>query len=226
MNIKKGTFWTLLIAATTIMAASAEAQIRQTYPQQRAYGSATRQVVPQVQTPSYQNVTLSKEQMAQSTLGASFADSAAGVVVRSVFTNSPAHKAGLNTGDVISKLNGNAVPNAASMGAAINGMSEGDVIKLTRRNSVGKVADVDCSVSTMGAVLKASNVPEAGVYGPAIAQAQVTLKKMEVDIRNATQELEAMKKQYADLQKRTGELKMKAEEVRKQEQARKAEEKN
>jgi len=227
MNIKRGTF-ALLCIATAMMVSSAEAQLRQAYPQVQqgqVYGSATRQVVPQQpQAPAYQNVTLSEEQMAKTTLGASFADSRVGVIVRSVFTNSPAHKAGLNSGDMISKLNGKAVPNAASLNAAISGMADGDVIKLTRKNSVGKVADVDCNVTTMGACLKASNVPEAGVYGPAIAQAEVTLKKMEVDIRNAAQELEAMKKQYAALQKKIGELKTKAEEVRKQEEAKKAEE--
>ena len=160
--------------------------------------------------------------MAKSTLGASFADSAVGVVVRSVYTNSPADKAGLKTGYVISKLNGQAVSNSASLNAAIEGMSDGDVLKLTCKNSVGKVADVNCNVSTMGKVMEASNVPEAGVYGPAIAQAEVSLQQMGIKIKNAAQELEAMKKQYADMEKKIGELKAEAEEVRKKEAAQKA----
>ena len=216
MNINKGTIYTLLIAAVTAMSSTAQAQYQ--YPVQRGqnFGSATRQAAPQ-QVPTYQNVTLNESQMAKSTLGATFADSAVGVIVRSVYTNSPAHKAGLNSGDMISKLNGKAVPNSASLVSAIDGMSDGDVIKLTRKNSVGKVVDIDCNVTTMGMVLKASNVPEAGVYGPAIAQAEVSLKKMQFDMRNAEKELQDMKTQYAALEKKIGELKMQAEEVRKKE---------
>ena len=41
-------------------------------------------------------------------------------------------------------------------------------------------------------------------------------------IKNAAQELEAMKKQYAALEKEIGELKAKAEEIRKKEDAKKA----
>ena len=234
MNINKGTIYTILIAAITVittLGSSVQAQYQ--YPVQQGqnfgsatrqqgqnFGSATRQAVPQ--TPNYQNVTLTEEQMGKSTLGASFADTAAGVVVRSAYSNSPADKAGLKTGDLISKLNGKAVPNSASLVAAIEGMSDGDLIKLTCKNSVGKVADVNCNVSTIGQVIKASNVPEAGVYGPTIAQAEVTLKKMGFGIKNAAQELEAMKKQYATLEKEIGELKAKAEEIRKKEDAKKA----
>lgn len=225
MNIKKATLATLVVAVTVFSSTTeAQYQYQQQQRGQQAYGSMTRQAVPQA--PTYQNITLSEEQMKQSTTGASFADSAVGVVVRSVYTNSPAHKSGFNSGDVISQLNGKAVPNAATLNAAIAGMSAGDVIKITRKNSVGKVTDLDCSVSTLGQVIQASNVPEAGVYGPAIAQAEVSLKKMEVDMRNAAQELEDMKKRFAALQKKIGELKVKAEEVRKQEAAKKAAEDN
>ena len=225
MNINKGTIYTILVAAITAittLGSSAQAQTRYQYQVQRGQnlGSATRQAAPQ--TPNYQTVTLTEAQMAKSTLGASFADSAVGVVVRSVYTNSPADKAGLKTGYVISKLNGQAVSNSASLNAAIEGMSDGDVLKLTCKNSVGKVADVNCNVSTMGKVMEASNVPEAGVYGPAIAQAEVSLQQMGIKIKNAAQELEAMKKQYADMEKKIGELKAEAEEVRKKEAAQKA----
>ncbi len=225
MNINKGTIYTILVAAITAittLGSSVQAQTRYQYQVQRGQnlGSATRQAAPQ--TPNYQTVTLTEAQMAKSTLGASFADSAVGVVVRSVYTNSPADKAGLKTGYVISKLNGQAVSNSASLNAAIEGMSDGDVLKLTCKNSVGKVADVNCNVSTMGKVMEASNVPEAGVYGPAIAQAEVSLQQMGIKIKNAAQELEAMKKQYADMEKKIGELKAEAEEVRKKEAAQKA----
>ncbi len=225
MNINKGTIYTILVAAITAittLGSSAQAQTRYQYQVQRGQnlGSATRQAAPQ--TPNYQTVTLTEAQMAKSTLGASFADSAVGVVVGSVYTNSPADKAGLKTGYVISKLNGQAVSNSASLNAAIEGMSDGDVLKLTCKNSVGKVADVNCNVSTMGKVMEASNVPEAGVYGPAIAQAEVSLQQMGIKIKNAAQELEAMKKQYADMEKKIGELKAEAEEVRKKEAAQKA----
>jgi phage shock protein A len=74
----------------------------------------------------------------------------------------------------------------------------------------------------MAQVMEGSNVPESGVYGPAIAQAEVSLKKMGFNIKNAAQELEAMKKQYADMEKKIGELKAEAEEVRKKEAAQKA----
>jgi C-terminal processing protease CtpA/Prc len=223
MNINKGIIYTVLIAAitaVTTLGSSVQAQFQ--YPNQRGQnlGSATRQAVPQ--TPNYQTVTLTEAQMAKSTLGASFADSAVGVVVRSVYTNSPADKAGLKTGYVISKLNGKAVSNSASLNATIEGMSDGDLLKLTCKNSVGKVADVQCNVSTLGQVMEASNVPEAGVYGSAIAQAKVSLEQMGIRIKNATQELEAMKKQYAAQEKKIGELEAKADEIRKKEAAKKA----
>ena len=220
MNITNGTIYTILIAAVTAMSSSVQAQYQYPAQQGQNLGPVVRQAVPQ--TPKYQNVTLTEEQMAKSTLGASFADSSAGVVVRSVYSNSPADKAGLKTGDMISKLNGKAIPSSASLIAAIEGMSDGDLLKLTCKNSVGKVADIDCNVSTMEQVMKASNVPEEGVYGPAIAQAEVSLKKMGYEINTAAQELEAMKKQYAALQKKIGELKAKAEAVRKKAEAKKA----
>lgn len=220
---------TLVLAA--VACAPLEAQIYQqpTYPTQQ-YLPGQRYVprtVTPVQRPAapakpqYFNINLNEAQKAQPSIGAAFYDSRGGVAVRSVYTNSPAQKAGVNSGDLITQANGKSITSAASLNAMITGAAAGSPIKLTKRNSIGKVTEVECTVTTMGKVLEASLVPEAGVYDQAVAQAQIQIKKMEKDIRNAEMELADLKKRYAKLQKDTVELKAKADQARAEEEKKK-----
>lgn len=221
-------FVALVVLANIAQAQSASRQgpvVRQQYVpygqpqyiQGQQQGSVTRSAAPQ-----YYNVNLTDEQKAKSTIGAVFYDTQSGATVRSVYTNSPAQKAGLNSSEVITKLNGKAVQGGAWLTSAIEAMSEGDTFTLTKRSLVGKESQVNCKVMTMGQVLEASIVPEAGVYDEAIAKAEVMMKEMETNIRNAEMELADSKKRYAAMQKRTEELKAKAEVERKKEAAMKA----
>ena len=212
---------TLLVAFSVLADSSQALQVYQ--------GSATRQQyapqyqgVPQATPTQYQNVTLNEEQKAKTTIGAVFYDTQAGAAVRTVYTNSPAQMAGINSGEVITKINGKPVQSGAWLTSMIEGMSEGDAFSMTKRSVIGKEMKVDCKVSTMGKVLEGSIVPEAGVYDQAVIKAQAMMKEMELNIRNAESELAESKKRYAAMQKRIDELKAKAEMERKKEAAMKA----
>lgn len=210
---------------TLIAFESTNAQVYQTqqiYPTQQVV-PGRRVVQPQAaQTPRYYNVTLTEEQKAKPSLGASFYDTGRGVGVRSVYTNSPAQKAGINSGDLITKVNGRPASTAAALNAAIEGAAAGTKIKLTKRTSAGKESEVECGSMTMGQIIEVSTVPEAGVFDTALVQAQVNLKKMANNIRNAETELADMKKRYASLEKQIADLKAKAAKAREAEEARKA----
>jgi len=221
---------TVLALGLIALDQQAQAQV-QVYPNQVYQGSSTRQqIVPGQQryiqgqqatpAPQYYNVTLNDEQKAKPSTGASFFDMGKGVGVRSVYTNSPAQKAGINSGDLITKANGQAVTSAAALNAMIEGAGAGSTVKLTKRTSAGKTSDVECSLMTVGQILEASTVPEAGVFDSAVAQAQVNLKRMENEIRNSEAELQDLKKRYGALQKQIGDLKAKAEKARVEEIAR------
>jgi len=219
---------TVLALGLIALDQQAQAQV-QVYPNQIYQGSPARQIVPgqqqyiqgQATTPQYYNVTLTEEQKAKPSTGASFFDMGKGVGVRSVYTNSPAQKAGINSGDLITQANGQDVTSAAALNAMIESAGAGNTIKLTRKTSAGKTNEVECSLMTAGQILEASIVPEAGVFDSAVAQAEVNLKKMENEIRNSEAELQDLKKRYAALQKQIGELKTKAEKARAAEVARK-----
>lgn len=218
---------TLIVAALATAPLQAQIYQQPIYPTQR-YVPA-QQYIPQQPAPAqqkYYNINLSEEQKAKPSLGAAFYDSGRGVSVRSVYTNSPAQKAGINSGDMITKANGLPIQTAASLNALITGTPTGKPIKLTKQSSTGKVADVECTVMTVGQVLEASLVPEAGVFDEAVAQAEIQLKKMSKDIRNAETELEDLKNRYAKLQKDTNELKVKAKQQRIEEEKAKAEKSN
>lgn len=176
--------------------------------------------------PTYYNVELNDEQKAKPSLGASFADAVTGVTVRSVFTNGPAQKAGLSSGDVVTKANGQAIQSSAAFEAMIGGMKAGDSIKLTKLDD-GKEKEVQCSLMTMGQIIEASTVPEAGPFDQAVAQGQQGLASLKQKIKNATVELESMKKSLAAEEKRVADLKVKADEARKKaEEMKKMEEEN
>ncbi len=177
--------------------------------QQPGFGQP-QQVQRQQQTPQYQNINMSEAQMAQPSTGASFYDTGGGIGVRSVYTNSPAQKAGINSGDFISKVNGRPIPNVATFNSMVTRMKAGETISLTKRSREGKETDCECQLMTFGEIMKASMVPEAGVYDNAVLKAEQMLKALGQQIKTAETELGDMKKRYADQEKQIGELRARA----------------
>ena len=169
----------------------------------------------QQQAPRYYNVTLTDAQKAQPSVGAAFYDTGQGMGVRSVYTNSPAQNAGINSGDLISKVNGQPVANVATYNAMIARMKPGASVRLTKRSkSTGKVSDVDCKLMTVGEIINASVVPEAGVYETAALKAEQMLKGVQQEIQNAESELVDLKKRYAAQQQQLNDLRAKAKAER------------
>lgn len=228
MNTKISIASLTLLVAFSVLADSSQAQVyqgsatRQQYAPQYTQGQVVQGSATQSAPTQYYNVTLNDEQKAKSSIGAVFYDTQAGAAVRTVYTNSPAQMAGLNSGEVITKINGKPVQGGAWLTTMIEGMAEGDAFSMTKRSVVGKEMKVDCRVTTMGKVLEGSIVPEAGVYDQAVIRAQTMMKEMEVNIRNAEAELADSKKRYAAMQQRVEDLKAKAEMERKKEAAMKA----
>jgi len=163
--------------------------------------------------PTYFNVDTNEEQMAKTSLGASFGDARTGISVRSVFTNGPAQQAGLSSGDIVTKVNGQAIQSAASFEAMLGGMKAGEMMKLTKVHD-GKEQEVSCKVMTMGDIIKASTVPEAGPFDNAAQQAEQQAAAMRQKIKNSTMELEDMKKRLVAEEKRVADLKAKAKDAR------------
>ena len=83
-----------------------------------------------------QNVVIvqqpTEEDMAKVDIGADLYDAGIGVGVRSVFTNGPAQMAGLQSGDMLTKANGEAIQNLAVFKAMVQGKAAGESVKLTR----------------------------------------------------------------------------------------------
>ena len=193
-------------------------QTRGFAPQQ---GSQTRYAAP---TPAYQNVELTEEQKAQASLGGNFDDAVTGIRVRSVFTNGPAQKAGLVTGDVVTKANGSPIQNAASFKTMIAGMKSGTSLKLTKLVE-GAEKEIQCELMTMAQIIEASTVPEAGPFDRAVTLGEQQLASLEQQIKNHQAELEDMNKRYDMEKKRVADLKAKAQDARvKAEQMKKMEE--
>jgi len=173
-------------------------------------GSQTRYANP---TPTYYNVELTDAQKAQASVGANFNDAVNGVSVRSVFTNGPAQKAGLTSGDVVVKANGSPVKNAAAFKAMIAGMESGTSVKLTKLVD-GAEKEVQCELMTMAQIIEASTVPEAGPYDQAVTMGEQQLASLGQQIKNHQAELEDMNKRYQMEEKRVADLKAKAQEAR------------
>lgn len=168
----------------------------------------------QQQTTQYYNVNLTDAQKQQPAVGAVFYDTGNGMGVRSIFTNGPAQKAGITSGDFISKVNNQPIRNVASFDAMIAGMKAGDTIQLTKRSNAGKETEVSCQLMTMSEIMSASVVPEAGVYENAALKAEQMLKAMQQEIQNAESELADLKKRFAMQQQQLADLKSKAESER------------
>ena len=228
------------VAVLTIgLSCVSEAQViyNQGVPIQRAQGSGTVIGTPQVYrpqqrtyqatpAPTYFNVEMNEEQKKKPSLGAAFVDSTTGISVRSVFTNGPAQKAGLSSGDVVVKANGKAITNAAAFESMIGGMQPGAMLTMTKMDD-GKEKEVQCKLMTMGQIIEASTVPEAGPFDRAAQQGEQELAAMRQKIKNDTAELEDLKKRFAVEEKRVADLKVKAKDARmKLQEMKKVEEKN
>ena len=210
------------VAALTIgLSCVSNAQViyNQGVPIQRgAQGSGTVVGTPQVYRtpePTYFNVEMNEEQMAKPSLGASFIDARSGVSIRSVFTNGPAQVAGLSSGDVVMKVNGQPIQSAASFEKMISGMKAGDMLKLTKMDD-GKEKEVQCKLMTNAQIIKASTVPEAGPFDIAAQQGEQGVAAMKQKIKNTMAELEDMKKRLGVEEKRVADLKAKAKAARMQ----------
>jgi len=151
-----------------------------------------------------------EEQLKQLRIGANLYDTGTSPAVRSVFTNGPAQKAGLQSGDLITKINGEASTSVAEFNAKLATMSAGDTFQLTRSRS-GEESDITVSVMTLGDVLQASIVPEPGMFDSAIGQLETRVTSIKQQIKNTQQDLDDLNKNLAREEQQLSELKAKAE---------------
>ena len=180
------------------------------YPSQGNYQTETI-----VQTPS-------AEELEKASIGASFFDAGTSTItVSTVFTNSPAQEAGLQTGDMLKKLNGEAIENAQAFTAAVREMNPGDSITVTRFKD-GESKDMTIGVAALSEIMKGSMVPEAGAYDNAIARQEQQLNMLRQKIKNAEMDLEDMKKTLTSQEKGVADLKTKAADDKKKAEAMKA----
>ncbi len=185
--------------------------------------SASAQVMQGFQSQSIVNSQQpSEEDLAKADIGAQFYDAGNGVGIGSVFTNGPALIAGLQSGDTLTKANGEAIQNVTAFKTMIQGMSAGDTVKLTRSKN-GKEDEVEVKLMTLSDVLKASTVPEPGLYDQAVQQTEQRISSLTQQIENTKADLEDLTKQLAEQQKQLDDLKTKAEEALKAAEAKKAE---
>ena len=147
-------------------------------------------------------------------------------MVRSVFTNGPAQKAGLQSGDAITKINGEAATNVADFNSKLASMSAGDTFQLTRSRN-GEETDVTVSVMTLADVLQASLVPEPGMFDSAIGQSKTRIVSTKQQIENAKLDMADLEKRLAAEEKELAVLMEKAEaaaaETKKMEEKKKME---
>ena len=151
-----------------------------------------------------------EEQLKQLRIGANLYDNGANPVVRSVFTNGPAQKAGLQSGDAITKINGEAATNVADFNTKLAAMSAGDTFQLTRSRN-GEESDVTVSVMTLADVLQASLVPEPGMFDATIGQTKTRIVSLKQQIENAKLDMQDLEKRLAAEEEELGKLMQKAE---------------
>jgi len=159
-------------------------------------------VVQQAQQPLQQPT---EEQLKQLRIGANLYDNGANPVVRSVFTNGPAQKAGLQSGDAIIKINGEAATNVADFNSKLASMAAGDTFQLTRSRG-GEESDITVSVMTLADVLQASLVPEPGMFDSTIAQSKSRIVSVKQQIENAKMDMQDLEKRLAGEEKELAEL--------------------
>ena len=163
---------------------------------------------------SFQNVQTiqepTEEQLKQLRIGANLYDSGSSPVVRSVFTNGPAQRAGLQSGDIITKINGEASTTVADFNSKLAAMSAGDTFQLTRSRG-GEETDLTVSVMTLADVLKASIVPEPGMFDSAIGQSKTRITSLKQQVENTKLDMQDLEKRLAAEEKKLAELMAKAE---------------
>ena len=214
----------LVVAATATVEAQTFIQspgvvqqgfVQQGFVQQQGFAQQTQPV----QQPT-------EEQLKQLRIGANLYDNGANPVVRSVFTNGPAQKAGLQSGDAITKINGEAATNVADFNSKLASMSAGDTFQLTRSRN-GEETDVTVSVMTLADVLQASLVPEPGMFDSAIGQSKTRIVSTKQQIENAKLDMADLEKRLAAEEKELAVLMEKAEaaaaETKKMEEKKKME---
>ena len=208
-------FYSTIIAAAFVLAFVSSAPAQTIINQGSQIRSVpVRQMAPQAQ--NFSNLQqMSKAQLDKVEIGTTVYDTGAGGIgVRSVFTNSPAQKAGIQSGDFITKANGKPIQSAASFNAMINGMKAGESVKLTRVKA-GKESEVDVQTATMAQIVDASNVPELNIYDKAIMEANQQVAVLKQQIKNTQEDLKDLTARLAAQETRLGDLKSKAEESRK-----------
>ena len=151
-----------------------------------------------------------EEQLKQLRIGANLYVSGTSPVVRSVFTNGPAQKAGLQSGDIITKVNGEASTTVGDFNSKLAAMSAGDTFKLTRSRG-GEETELTVSVATLADILKASIVPELGMFDAAIGQSKTRITALKQQVENAKLDLADLEKRLAAEEKELAELTAKAE---------------
>jgi len=162
-----------------------------------------------------------EEELKQPSIGALLYDTGGSPAVRSVFANGPAQKAGVQSGDLITKINGEATTNVTDFNSKIASMTAGDSVKLTHSRD-GKEADITVSVMTFSDVSKASLVAEAGVFDSAIGQSELRIESTKQRIKNTQMDLEDLTKSLAEQEKELEALKAKAEVADKEAEEKKA----
>ncbi len=199
----------LVVAAT----ATVEAQVFYQSPGVVQGGYVPQGVIVQP-TQTFQDVQTiqepTEEQLKQLRIGANLYDSGSSPVVRSVFTNGPAQKAGLQSGDVITKINGEDSTTVAEFNSKLAAMSAGDSFTLTRRRGEEET-EVTVSVMTLADVLKASSVPEPGMFDSAIGQSKTRITSIKQQIENAKLDMADLEKRLAAEEAELAKLNEKAE---------------
>ena len=162
-----------------------------------------------------------EEDMKQPSIGVTLYDTGSSPAVRSVFANGPAQKAGVQSEDLIVKINGEATTNVADFNSKIASMSAGDSVNLTHSRD-GKEADITVSVMTFSDVSQASVVAEPGIYDSAISQAELRIASTKQQIKNTQMDLEDLTKSLAEQEKEFEALKAKGEAADKAAEEKKA----
>ena len=165
---------------------------------------------------------MSEADLAKSDLGATFYDAgSAGLRVGAVFAISPAKSADLQTGDFVTKVNGEAVPNAAQFKSMISGLAPGAKVKLTHKRGT-KEREVEVAVMQMKEIVDASITPEPGTFDGAITQTNHEIQMLKQKVKNAEKDLQDLQQLLAGQEKRLVDLQGKAEADRKKIEASKA----
>lgn len=170
----------------------------------------------------YQPQQLTKEQLNAVGIGAMMYDTGSSLGVRSVYSNGPAQVAGIQSGDTITKANGQPIQNLAAFNKMVGAMAAGSSVKLTF-TSQGKEKEADVKPMTMAQIFEASNVPEPTAFDQAVTQAKLRIAKINQQIKNTEEDLNDLKKLLAEQTAAMGDLQGKADAARKKMEAAKME---